>query len=234
MSRVFLFTHWGGETDSWLVTAIDLTANQTRPSLSDWWWWCEIGGGKLSSRMPPLKASGEGSNCAAVFPPLLRTINSEWAFEHSARSSHLPLRGSHPPTLLSISLNDLSRRFLAECNSSDRHLVANGGFLILRLARCVYLHRNSCSTASEVTCTMVSHKISLVLPFFLIACKSNIYELRLSVVLWPFPQDMQRAIYKCGMVSSLLASSNWKMQLGISDMLDRNARFGYCCKKETT
>ena len=23
------------------------------------------------------------------------------------------------------------------------------------------------------------------------------------------------------------------MQLGISDMLDRNARFGYCCKKET-
>ena len=144
--------------------------------------WCEIGGGKLSSRMPPLKASGEGSNCAAVFPPLLRTINSEWAFEHSARSSHPPLRGSHTPTLLSISLNDLSRRFLVECNSLDRHLVANGGFLILRLARCVYLHRNSCSTATEVTCTMVSHKI-FHLPYFLKACKSNIYELRLSVVL---------------------------------------------------
>ena len=132
--------------------------------------------------MPPLKASEEGSNCAPVFPPLLRTIHSEWAFEHSARSSHLPLRGSHPPTLLSISLNDLSRRFLVECNSLDRHLVANGGFLILRLARCVYLHRNSCSTATEVTCTMVSHKIFL-LPYFLEACKYNIYELRLSVVL---------------------------------------------------
>ena len=184
MSRVFLFTHWGGETDGWLVTAIDLTANQTGPSLSDWWWWCEIGGGKRSSRMPPLKAR-EGSNCAAVFPPLLRTIHSEWAFEHSARSSHLPLRGSHPPTLLSISLNDLSRRFLVECNSLDRHLVANGGFLILRLARCVYLHRNSCSTATEVTCTMVSHKIFL-LPYFLKVCISNIYEYyfkRLSVVL---------------------------------------------------